>query len=160
MQNEDLNMVNFIQFLIKAKQNTFAGGGAPASDARSGYRELTYQEDDFSYCDAYLGETHFIGEELIWQNKHAIWGMNYYGRMLTAEIPDGFLGFLTEALTEVPQEMPYRGPEEFQQGDFSYTCYVEGSLEWFRGKENIFYKGQKIYQLYFHGGEVVSSKRE
>ena len=30
-----------------------------------------------------------------------------------------------------------------------------GDFEWFQGYEDISYKGQKIYELHFHGGVIV-----
>ena len=154
MSNEILHNVSFLKFLISAKQNTYAGGGNLTISSRSGSKDLAYQEGVFKYLDTYLGDRNFIGEEAVWYEDKAVWGMNYYGRMLVDTIPAGFSECLKSALLEVPEEMPFRGPEEFVEGDFSYTCSVEGSIEWFRGKEFVFHKGQKIYQLYFHGGEI------
>jgi len=154
MTNEILNSNTFIAFLMKAKQNTYAGEGALTRSSRPGSKDLTYQEGPFMYLDTYLGDIDFIGEEAVWFEGKPIWGMNYVGRMLTEKIPSGFSEFLKSTLMNVPPEMPFRGPEERTEGDFSYSCCVEGSLEWYKGTESIIYKGQKIYQLSFHGGFV------
>ena len=154
MAHEILHNVSFLKFLITAKQNTYAGGGHMTISSRIGSKDLAYQEGPFKYLDTYLGDVNFIGEEAVWYEDKPVWGMNYYGRLLVETIPAGFSECLKSALLEVPEEMPFRGPEEFVEGDFSYTCSVEGSIEWFRGKEFVFHKGQKIYQLYFHGGEI------
>ena len=154
MTNEILYNVSFLKFLITAKQNTYASDGNLVTASRSGSKDLVYHEGPFSYLDTYLGDFNFIGEEAVWYEEKAVWGMNYYGRMLVEKIPPGFSHFLKSALLNVPQEMPFRGPEEFTEDDFSYNCSTEGNIEWFRGKEFICYKGQKIYQLYFHGGEI------
>ena len=154
MTNEIVNSNTFIAFLIKAKQNTYAGEGELTRSSRPGSKDLTFQEGSFLYLDTYLGDIDFIGEEAVWFEGKPIWGMNYVGRMLADKVPAGFSGFLKSTLMNVPYEMPYRGPEERTEGDFSYSCCVEGSLEWYKGTESIIYKGQKIYQLNFHGGYV------
>lgn len=77
--------------------------------------------------------------------------MNYSGRV----IGEGFSGdFLKEALMEVPSKNPYRGPALYENGEYRYECEVAGDIEWFRGYEEIFKQGVKIYECYFHGGEV------
>lgn len=144
----------FTQFLIKAKQNTYAGGGGFIPPCRTASKDLSFKEKGFVYLDSYLGDLDFLGEEAVWYEEKPVWGMNYVGRMLTETIPNGFSPFLKDALMMVPEEMPYRGPEEHMNGDFRYTCTVEGDVFWFRGKEVVFYKGERIYQLYFHGGMI------
>jgi len=149
--------VQFIRFLINAKQNTYAGSGMLSPASRPFSKDLAFRDGDWSYLDTYLGDFHFIGEEAVWYQQKPVWGMNYYGRMLIDKIPPGFGEFLKSALLQVPAEMPYRGPEELIGPEFTYTCSVEGDLTFFRGKEFITMKGKKIYQLYFHGGEIASN---
>lgn len=75
--------------------------------------------------------------------------MNYVGRILS----DGFSGdFLKEALLLVPEEYPFRGPLSYHNGDHHYHCQVDGTFEWFSGREEIFFKNQKVYECLFHGG--------
>lgn len=77
--------------------------------------------------------------------------MNYIGRV-TGE---GFSGdFLKAALLRVPSDKPYRGPEMYSDGGYTYTCKVSGSFEWFQGKETISLNGKQIYDCYFHGGTI------
>jgi hypothetical protein len=154
MANEQLNSNSFISFLLSAKQNTYAGGGELTQSSRLGSKDLAYQAGPYKYLDTYLGDIDFIGEEAVWHEGRPLWGMNYMGRMLVEKIPDGFSKFLKEALLNVPSEMPFRGPEEMLDGDFRYLCSVEGGIPWFSGVESIHYKGQKIYEMKFHGGEI------
>lgn len=155
--NNQINDNQFVQFLIKAKQNTYAGSGVMTLSSRISSKDLAFAEGNWRYLDTYLGDFHFIGEEAVWFDQKPIWGMNYYGKMLVEKIPPGFGAFLKSALLQVPMEMPYRGPEELIGKDFSYFCSVEGGLDWFRGKEFITMQGKRIYQLYFHGGEILGS---
>ena len=100
MTNEIINSNAFIAFLIKAKQNTYAGEGALTRSSRPGSKDLTFQEGSFLYLDTYLGDIDFIGEEAVWFEGKPVWGMNYVGRMLVDKIPAGFSGFLKSTLIE------------------------------------------------------------
>ncbi len=144
----------FTSFLIQAKQKTYASGKKPDQSSRPHSHDLHFTEGDYAYIDTYLGGFHFIGEEAVWYQGKPVWGMNYYGKMLAAKIPDGFSEFLKAALMRVPSEMPFRGPEEFHDGVFSYYCSVDGNLERFVGEEEISCDGKAIYWLAFHGGEI------
>ena len=140
-----------IEFLIKAKRATYAGKGAETSSSREKSHDLIYKDGDYMYYDSYLGTGKFAGEEALWINGTPYWSMNYIGRVTG----DYFSGdFLKEALLRVPEEKPYRGPENYSDGDYTYHCETDGSFEWFQGRETICYKGAEIYECIFHGGLV------
>ena len=121
-----MNRDEFIAFLIRAKQHTYASGGKTVESSRPVSHDLQYDEGEFSYIDTYLGGFYFIGEEAVWHQGKPTWGMNYYGKMLTADIPTGFSEFLKSALMQVPLNAPYRGPAEFRSDRYSYLCRVTG----------------------------------
>jgi hypothetical protein len=154
--NAKIDDIQFVKFLIKAKQNTYAGSGFLSQASRMASKDLAFRDGDWSYLDSYLGDFHFIGEEAVWYQQIPVWGLNYYGRMLVEKIPAGFGDFLKSTLMQVSAEMPFRGPEELIGSNFNYYCALEGGLECFRGREFITMKGKRIYQLYFHGGEIIS----
>jgi hypothetical protein len=149
-----MDPLTFVDFLIRAKQDTYASGRAPDSSSRPSSHDLSYSEGELKYIDTYLGGFHFIGEEAVWQNDKPLWGMNYYGKMLAPEFPDGFSEFLKASLMRVPREAPFRGPAEFHAGNFDYRCEWQGDPGKFTGEEEIFYNGEKVYWLAFHGGEI------
>lgn len=144
----------FTSFLIRAKQATYASGRAPDASSRPNSHDLHYSEGEYTYIDTYLGGFHFAGEEAAWYQEKPVWGMNYYGKMLVETIPDGFGGFLKEALMHVPAGEPYRGPSDYVNGDYAYRCKVEGGMERFVGEEEILYHSKPVYWLAFHGGEI------
>ena len=145
----------FVDFLLRAKKSTYASGMAPNASSRSGSHDLVYREEPYLYIDTYLGGFHFIGEEAVWENGVAIWGMNYYGKMLVNEIPAGFSQFLKAALMLVPPEAPFRAPAQFSQNGFRFLCSHHGDLYRFEGHEQILLHDQLVYELVFHGGEIV-----
>lgn len=145
----------FVKFLVRAKQNTYAGDGKKSAPSRPNSIDLHYSENDLLYIDSYVGSRNFIGEEVVWENGVAIWGMNYYGYMLVDDIPDGFIEHLKEALRNVDPERPYRGPEIYKNGAFEYHCNSEGFIENYHGVEKIYYNSELVYKLLFHGGAIL-----
>lgn len=149
MRNEEVRAM--LGFLCRAKRKTYAGNEGWTASSRPESHDLAYTEGDYMYLDTYLGGEHFTGEEAVWQKGTPIWSMNYSGRVLS----EGFSGdFLKEALFHVSEDCPYRGPLIYRSGDYTYHCIANGEPEWFHGYEEIFLKDRKIYECFFHGGEV------
>ena len=142
---------SIVSFLIRAKQATYAGKGAETASSRTGSHDLQYRENNLMYYDTYLGGDRFAGEEALWISDVPYWSMNYVGRVTGSPFSGDFL---KEALLHVPEEMPYRGPEKYVNGDYTYSCSVEGDFDWFQGKETISYRGKQIYECYYHGGLI------
>ena len=140
-----------IDFLIRAKKATYAGKGAETASSRPASHDLEYSEGDLLYYDTYLGGGKFAGEEALWIGGKPYWSMNYAGRVTG----DNFSGdFLKEALLRVPADKPYRGPEEYSEGGYTYKSEVDGSFDWFQGKETISFLGSIIYECCYHGGLI------
>ncbi|MHB1651359.1 MAG: DUF5680 domain-containing protein [Desulfitobacteriaceae bacterium] len=148
------NIDEFKNFLIKAKRTTYAGDGALEECSRPNSKDLHFREGEFLYIDTYLGDLDFIGEEVVWLNGVAIWGMNYYGRMLVDRITDGFGYCLKGALKAVKYEAPYRGPGFYRCEGYEYYCNWTGDITKFKGTEEITMDGTKIYELVFNGGAL------
>ena len=104
---------------------------------------------DYLYHDTYIGGERFAGDEAIWRHGISVYAMNYIGRVLN----DRFSGnFLKEALRKADRTMPYRGPEYYQAGEYTYRCKVTGDFGWFQGYEEIHWYNTKVYECLFHGG--------
>ena len=140
-----------IEFLIRAKQATYAGKGAETKASRIGSHDFVYREGDLMYYDTYLGGEKFAGEEALWISDKPYWSMNYIGRVTGSPFSGDFL---KEALLHVREYIPYRGPEKYANGDYAYSCHVEGDFDWFQGKEAISYREKQIYECFFHGGLI------
>lgn len=107
------------QFLIKAKQATYAGKGPAVVPSRPQSHDLHYSEGKLHYIDTYLGQAKFAGEEALWKDGRPFWAMNYIGRVLD----EGFSsGFLKEALRLVPADQPYRGPSWYERAVYIQMC--------------------------------------
>ena len=140
-----------VGFLIRAKQATYAGKGAETASSRVNSHDLVYREGEYMYYDTYLGGDKFAGEEALWISEVPYWSMNYVGRVTGKNFSGDFL---KEALLNVPEDKPFRGPDEYSNGDYTYKCSIDGDYEWFQGYEIITLKGEQIYECCFHGGLI------
>lgn len=145
-------MKNIKQFLVDAKQNTYANNTGQTSSSRPNSYDLKYCEGDFIYLDSYLGTHSFSGQEIIWYKNEPVWSMNYYGDVLNTDFKSSFL---KTALMFPSQELPYRGKEFYRQGDYTYIMEVDGEFHKFSGSEKIFFKELLTYELFFHGGKII-----
>jgi hypothetical protein len=100
------------------------------------------------------GEKDFSGEEIVYLGDTPIWGMNYYGKMLRDDVPEGFIETLREALLKIRKEEPYRGCRYYARDRYEYFCTTEGVIGFFHGCETVEYEKKEVYRLYFHGGQV------
>ncbi|MDC7125464.1 MAG: DUF5680 domain-containing protein [Spirochaetales bacterium] len=150
--NLDLGNIDEIQqFLCTAKKNTYASCSPETKSSRLCSHDLAYKNGKLSYLDSYFGGERFIGEEVLYIDDKPFWSMNYSGRVLD----NNFSGdFLKECLLKVCHEKPFRGPEIYQNGYFTYHCNVKGSFDWFTGEEEIFFQAVKVYECVFHGGAI------
>lgn len=146
-----MERASLIDFLIRAKGKTYAGKGAEVPSSRPHAHDLQYAEGELMYLDTYLGGDRFAGEEALWERGVPIWSMNYAGQV-TGQPFSG--DFLKEALLRVPEDQPFRGPAYYEKGDYAYTCQVTGDFDWFQGYETIRYRGEVIYDCYFHGTSI------
>jgi hypothetical protein len=148
---EELMDKNVIEFLLKAKKATYAGKGAESEASRPNSHDLQYTEGSLIYIDTYLGGEKFAGEEAIWKDNIPFWAMYYVGRV----VADNFSrDFLKEALSQVPESSPFRGPERYESGYYLYSCNVKGDVHWFQGFEEIYFKENLVYECAFHGGDI------
>jgi len=143
-------------FLVKAKRAAYATSGE--GDERKladGTKELVFKKGLYKYRDRYFGSNPFIGQEIVFYKTKAIWGMNYYGRVIVDNIDiHEVYNFLKKALQKVTAGRPYRGPTTFSSGQWKYSCPVKGAVNNFFGYEVIYWRKEKVYELLFHGGEI------
>lgn len=147
--------MNLLEFIVKAKKNTYANPSVKARKLKDGSKELIFKEGHYTYRDKYFGFNPFAGEEIVFQNDKAVWVMNYAGKTKTNPIfSKKIYTFLKKAMQQIKEEKPFRGPSNFKANNFEYRNKSSGDLSSFRGKEIIFYKDKEVYSLEYHGGFV------
>ena len=145
----DTELDELIAFRLEANVNTYAAFMNEVDSTRPTSHDFRYENGRYMYHDTYVGGEEFAGEEAVWKDGIAVYAMNYMGRVLS----DSFSGnFLKEALKKADKKMPYRGPEIYQSGEYTYRCKVTGDFTWFQGYEEIYKDDSKVYECVFHGG--------
>jgi len=145
----DTDLDQLISFRLEANVNTYAAFMNEAPSTRLDSHDFRYENGDYTYHDTYVGGEQFAGQEAIWKKGKALYAMNYMGRVLAKEFSGNFL---KAALRAADHKMPYRGPQYFEDGEYTYKCSVNGNFTWFQGYEEIYWKDKKVYECYFHGG--------
>ena len=150
----DLNTLH--AFIVRAKAATYVGSGQKLVPYRLGSHDLQFLDGDWAYHDSYLGESDFIGEEIIYYQRQVAWGMNYFGYILQPDrISSAQAGHVIKvSLTRLYQEGRFLGGFEYTVDDLRYVDTNEGDVQLFHGKEWIEREGQIVYELRYHGGLV------
>lgn len=144
-------------FLEEASKSTYANKDAPkAPSSRLKSEDYHFEKDGLIYHDTYFGSRDFIGEEVVYKDNKPVWGLNYYGLILSETTNEKELyGFLREALMqEYSDIIPVRGPKNYQQGDWEYNNSADGELDRFTGTEEIYRAGVLVYKCHYHGGFI------
>ena len=148
----------FLRFLLKAKQQTYASQGDEASVAPllPGSKQLEWQEGDWLYRDIYFGMAYFVGQETISFQRLPVWSMSYAGGVpATIASPEQvrrIYRFLRSAMRQVSPEHPFRGPQRWQDEEYLYTDQYQGSIDAYWGSETITFQGEMVYELHYSGG--------
>ena len=138
-------------FLVKAKKATYANKTNKVNSSRKESHDYSYQENNYTYLDSFFGAENFSGQEIVYKDGKPCWSMNYYGRI----IEENFNGdFLKEALLQVDEELPFRGPLFYQKGEYLYLLRIQGKIDFFQGVEEIYYQTYKVYEGFIQGGIV------
>lgn len=157
IKHEDLELKEFI---IEAKRNTYAKG-IKSKKLKDKTEEIIYKKGKYFYRDRYFGSNPFVGEEVIFANLKPIWSMNYYGKAFSNKIPiKEIYAFLRKAMMELEPDRPFRGPNYFRDGKFEYKDNSNGNTTFFRGNEAIYYNGDLVYVLNYHGGKIEDDNLE
>lgn len=149
VENVKPDIAKLIEFRLEANINTYAAYMNETESTRLDSHDFTYSNGPYTYHDTYVGGEQFAGEEAVWCDGKSQYAMNYVGRVLDQKFSGDFL---KEALRMANTNMPYRGPEYYQSGQYTYKCNVVGDFTWFQGYEEIYCENEKVYECYFHGG--------
>jgi hypothetical protein len=111
------------EFIVDANRNTWAADGAEVKPQRPGYKELEYRNGLWLLHDSYTGYFRAPGMATVYYKDTPAWTMQYGGHGQTegheAHAKQTY-NFLKAALMQVTPELPFRGPEEYVEGDNVY----------------------------------------
>lgn len=151
-----MNKEMLLAFISNAHKHTYA---APyeikkkyqcKSSNQKNHTDYEFEEWDFRYHDSYAWNIWAPWREVIFYQDTPIWWMSYQWRIFwdidEKFITDTVFSFLQNALMNFDESMPFRGPENFQEGDFMYTFTMDWSYEYFTWQEKVFYKNELVFK--------------
>ncbi|MEP0519762.1 MAG: DUF5680 domain-containing protein [Hyphomicrobiales bacterium] len=144
------------QFIVEAKAAAYVGGGATLPSSRTNTHDIGFERDNWTYLDSYLGGTDFIGQEAVWLTGQPVWAMNYYGRILRADLIDADVAghVIKQALSEMYLQGRFLGGFEWRKAAHSYEDENRGNVNAFFGTERIIMSQVEVYRLDYHGGLI------
>jgi len=143
-------MLEFLHFLAIAHRNTYA---AP-KDIKVKYKIhpflpahecYNFKIGDWEYFDGFAGKHWTPGREVVLLKGVPYWAMSYQGKTVGDEHLEQAFDFLKLALRNFDDKSPFRGPSYFQDGEFEYFFEMEGTYEYFTGRESIKHNGKEIF---------------
>jgi len=154
-----MNLENLRLFLVDANKNTYSTGNTLLNKKEEDKSTtITYKKDEWSFHDNFFGGEPYGGREVVFYQGNPVWMMVYYGSLDGDSIPDAVYSILQKALRQMPEDSPFRGPQEMKDGEYIYRNNWKGMLERFSGEEIIVKNGREIYRAAYCGG-LVDKKR-
>lgn len=154
----NLNNVNnkaLKQFLIDTNNAGYANG-----DREKWIKEpdnsttITFKKGPWKAHDNFFGGEPYGGRIIVFYKNKPYWIMVYYGWIIKEFESNLVYGVLRNALMEMPEDAPFRGPNEYKQNEFTYSNTWNGEVEKFSGMEQITQGKNLIYKANYMGGLV------
>lgn len=144
------------KFIVTAKAASYVGDGNALPPSRPNAHEIGFRQDNWHYLDSYFGGTDFVGQETVWQTEQPVWAMNYYGRILRADLIDADVAgrVIKQALSEMYLEGRFLGGFNWSRAAHSYQDKNTGDVTSFFGTERIIMSQVEVYRLDYHGGLI------
>ena len=152
-----ISEVELENFLNAANKATYANKAAPKSASlRPSSEDYHFEQGDLIYHDTYFGTRDFLGEEVVYKTKKPVWGMNYYGYILSPDVStkEVYEILRSALMQEYSDILPVRGPRNYAEGTSAYENQVDGNLDRFSGEERIYFKEELVYRCWYHGGNI------
>lgn len=151
----EIDKKELLGFIARAHKNTYAAPKELREKHKckepilSGHKDYHFKEGDWEYHDSYAGSDWAPGREVVFLKGTPVWAMSYQGKH-NEKYPSEFFQeqafpFLKTALRNVSEDMPFRGPSRFKEGDFEYQFNIEGDFQYFKGRETITFKGIEVF---------------
>jgi hypothetical protein len=145
-------------FIKEAGAKTYAGmGKREENPERPGFIELVYAQGDWFYRDSYTGFLRSRGMEVVRFQDKPVWSSQYGGGMVEDDrsLARSTFDFLKKVLSAEPGFRSFRGPEVMKLGEWEYRYSQEGSVEEFKGYEEISYQNKKLFYHHIMGGIIT-----
>lgn len=147
------------QFLVDSNSAGYAGGEEKKwIKEPDGSTTIPYEKDQWRSHDNFFGGEPYGGRTIVFYEGKPYWMMVYYGWVEEGIESNPIYGVLRNALKQMPEDHPFRGPKEFKDGEYTYSNSWEGEVDRFSGEEQITQGEKLIYKADYLGGLVDQRK--
>src|SRR3989344_5804491 len=111
------------EFIVEANTKGWAANSSEVEPTFPGMKSIYYKRDNWELRDNYFGYFRAPGVTVVSYKQRPVWNMSYFGLGQTSGqegIVKPTFTFLRSALMKVPLEMPFRGPSEYSEDDWTY----------------------------------------
>jgi hypothetical protein len=119
-----------------------------------GSTKIVHEDGDWRSVDIFYGGEPYGGNEVVFHGGKAEWMMVYWGEVEKGVNSKEVYKVLQEALREMPEDAPFRGPREHTMGEWQYKNSWEGKVDKFKGEETIHNGERQVYWAGYMGGLV------
>ncbi len=143
------------QFLVDANYAGYASGKIKKwVKAADGSTSILFEKGSWKSHDNFFGGEPYGGRTIVIYKNQPYWMMVYYGWVEPGVEADPVYRVLRGALKQMPAAHPFRGPQKFKSGDYTYINSWLGEIDRFSGEEQIKQGRKLIYQANYIGGLV------
>lgn len=154
-----MNKEELKQFLVDANKAGYASGETRKwIEENDGSTTIRYKKGSWEYDDNFFGGEPFGGRTVVFHEGRAVWMMVYYGWVQEEIETNSIFAILRNALAQIPEAYPYRGPENYKEGEFTYSNSWKGEVDRFTGSEQITKGNKMMYMADYMGGLVDQRK--
>lgn len=144
---------NVLNFLIKARQSTYAAGMKP--EIINDGNTYVIKGGNLEYRDTYFDQhRYFQGQELIFQDGKPIWSMSYRGAATEDMEPGKVFDVLQKFIKEYADKVRFGENFETEENGFRYKCIANGEINEFKGREEIYQNGKLAHWMDYFGGII------
>ncbi len=153
---ETFDLAALEDFVVRAKATTYGGDGFTLLPYRLDSHDFQFVDGEWAYHDSYVGMTDFAGQEVVYYQRHAVWAMSYYGRILLPDVITGVdAGRVIKAsLSALYHQGRFLGGFRHVSEPYIYVDTNQGDVTWFQGREYIEADDKIAYELVYHGGLI------
>jgi hypothetical protein len=149
----DINLLK--QFLIDSNKAGYAGGEEKKwIKEPDGSTTIPFEKGEWRSHDNFFGGEPYGGRVVVFCKNKPVWMMVYYGWVAKDVVADPIYAILRNALKQMPEDAPFRGPKEFKDKEFTYKNSWTGGVERYSGEEQIFQDNKLVYKANYIGGLV------
>ncbi len=143
------------RFLLEFNKVGYASGEEERwAKEEDGSKTISFEKGKWKARDNFFGGEPYGGRTVVFYDKKPDRMMVYYGWVEKGINVEPIYKFLQEALKEMPEEYPFRGPEKYSKDNYVYLNLWRGNIKRFSGEEKITKREQLVYKANYMGGLV------